>query len=155
MTLYWPITILMILPIGTLGHNEIQMILSIRKSRYSKWIHFNVTNCNFPFSKFWRKVQFGQNSSLTSHDSRGFQLSPNGPKFEMQHLVWWVLRNPEVIYVHFEYFFIPQNTCLGLRRNNANLLGKCGQLVLLGLVPNTTKPFQNFLLNYPMVFKTY
>ena len=28
-------------------------------------------------------------------------------------------------------------------RNNANLLGKSGQLVLLGLVPNTTKPFQN------------
>ena len=29
-------------------------------------------------------------------------------------------------------------------RENANLLGKCGQLVLLGLVPNTIEPFQNY-----------
>ena len=33
---------------------------------------------------------------------------------------------------------------LGLWRNNANLLGKCGQVVLLGLVRNTTKNFQSF-----------
>ena len=37
---------------------------------------------NFHFWKFWRNAQIGQNSSLTSHDSRGFQLSPNGPKLE-------------------------------------------------------------------------
>ena len=28
------------------------------------------------------KISNWANSSLTSHDSRGFQLSPNGPQFE-------------------------------------------------------------------------
>ena len=49
-----------------------------------------------------------------------------------------------MFYGHFVYEFIPLQPYLGLRRNNANLLGKCGRLVLLGLVPNTTKPFQNY-----------
>ena len=38
--------------------------------------------CNVPFWKFQRNAQIGQNPSLTSHDSRGFQISPNGTKFE-------------------------------------------------------------------------
>ena len=37
--------------------------------------------------------------------------------------------------------FRPLQPFFGSRRNNANLLGKCGQLVLVGLVPNTTKPY--------------
>ena len=40
--------------------------------------------------------------------------------------------------------FVPMQPFLGLRRNNANLLGKCGQLVPIGLVPNTTETFQNY-----------
>ena len=36
MTLYYPSIILMILPIGTSGYNEIQMILPIGTSGYSK-----------------------------------------------------------------------------------------------------------------------
>ena len=28
------------------------------------------------------KIRIERNLSLTSHDSRGFQLSPNGPEFE-------------------------------------------------------------------------
>ena len=43
MTLYWANTIIMIFSIGTLGYNEIQMILPIETSRYNKWIHFKVT----------------------------------------------------------------------------------------------------------------
>ena len=39
--------------------------------------------CNVPFLEFWRKLQIGRNLSLTIHDSRGFQVSPNGPEFEM------------------------------------------------------------------------
>ena len=31
-------------------------------------------NYNVPFYNFWRNAQIGKNSSLTSHDSRGFQL---------------------------------------------------------------------------------
>ena len=58
-------------------------------------------------------------------------------------MVWWVLKYLKLVYGHFVSDFIPLQPCLVLRRNNANLLGKCGQLVLLGLVPNTTEPFQN------------
>ena len=59
-------------------------------------------------------------------------------------MVWRVLKNPIVVYGHFVLEFIPLQPCLRLRRNNANLLGKCGCLVLLGLVPNTTKHLQNY-----------
>ena len=52
--------------------------------------------------------------------------------------------NTKVVYRHFLSDFRPLQPCFGLRRNNANLLGKCGRLVLLGLVPNTTKNFQNY-----------
>ena len=48
-----------------------------------------------------------------------------------------------MFYGHFLSDFKPMQPCLGLKRNSANLLGKCGQLVL-GLVPNTTEPFQNY-----------
>ena len=43
MTLYWPSTILVILPKGTSRYNEIQIILLIGTLGYSKWIHFKVT----------------------------------------------------------------------------------------------------------------
>ena len=36
MTLYWRNTIIMILPIGTSGYNEIQMILPIETSGYNE-----------------------------------------------------------------------------------------------------------------------
>ena len=49
-----------------------------------------------------------------------------------------------MVYGHFLYDFMPIQPCLGLRRNNANLLEKCGQLVLLGLVPKTTRPLKNY-----------
>ena len=59
-------------------------------------------------------------------------------------MVWWVLKHPKVFYGNFVYDFKPLKACFVLRRNNANLLGKCGRLVLLGLVPKTTKNFQNY-----------
>ena len=49
-----------------------------------------------------------------------------------------------MFYGHILSDFIVIQPCFWLRRNNANLLRKCGQLVLLGLVPNTTEPFQNY-----------
>ena len=42
----------------------------------------SIVFCNIPILEFWRKLQIGQNSNLTSHDSKGFQLSPNVPEFE-------------------------------------------------------------------------
>ena len=59
-------------------------------------------------------------------------------------MVWIVLKNTNFVYGYFLPKFIPIQPCLGLRRNNSNLLGKCGRLVLLGFVPSTTKPLINF-----------
>ena len=59
-------------------------------------------------------------------------------------MVCWDLKNTKVVYGKFFYNFIPLQPCFGLRRNNAYLLGNCGQLVLLGLVPTTTETFQNY-----------
>ena len=49
-----------------------------------------------------------------------------------------------MVYGHIVSNFRPLQPFFGLMINNANLLGKCGQLVLLGLVPNTTEPLQNY-----------
>ena len=49
-----------------------------------------------------------------------------------------------MVYGHFVFELIPLQPCFRLRNNNANLLGKCGQLVLVGLVPNTIEPLQKY-----------
>ena len=49
-----------------------------------------------------------------------------------------------MVYGQFLSEFRCLKPCVGLMRESANLLRKCGQLVLLGLVPNTTEPFQNY-----------
>ena len=59
-------------------------------------------------------------------------------------MVFLVLIHTNLFYRHFESKFRPLQPCLGLRTNNANLLGECGRLILLGLVPNTTKPLKNY-----------
>ena len=49
-----------------------------------------------------------------------------------------------MVYGHFLFYFIPLYHFFVLRGNIANLVGKCGQLVLLGLAPNTIEPLQNY-----------
>ena len=59
-------------------------------------------------------------------------------------MVWRLLIHTNYFYGYFVSKIRLMQPCFGLRRNSANLLGKSGQLVLLSLVPNTTKPFQNY-----------
>ena len=54
------------------------------------------------------------------------------------------IKHSKVVCGHFVPDFGPLQPCFGLRINYANLLRKCGQLVFLGLAPNTTEPFQNY-----------